>query len=140
MALASLSSAKPLNISLLFLYLHLSSSSLLLLFLPFPLLLHLPLPLPHLLIFLLPSDSSSPLLSPTSLLSPPPLLLSLSLLLPGKAQPGRDVVLFLSHSGNTPECVAAALQLVARGVAMLTLTGNRGELVEDGHVDAFSDV
>ena len=85
------------------------------------------------------SDSSSPLLPPTSLLSIPPLL-SLSLLLPGKAQPGRDMVLFLSHSGNTPECVAAALQLVARGVAMLTLTGNRGELVEDGHVDAFSDV
>ena len=128
MALASLSSAKPLNISLLFLYLHLSSSSLLLLFLPFPLLLHLPLP--HLL----------PLIPPTFLLSPPPLLLTLSLLLPGKAQPGRDVVLFLSHSGNTPECVAAALQLVARGVAMLTLTGNKGELVEDGHVDAFSDV
>ena len=85
------------------------------------------------------SDSSSPLLPPTSFLSPPPLL-SLSFLLPGKPQPGRDVVLFLSHSGNTPECVAAALQLVARGVAMLTLTGNRGELVEDGHVDAFSDV
>ena len=83
------------------------------------------------------SDSSSPLLPPTSFLSP---LLALSLLLPGKAQPGRDMVLFLSHSGNTPECVAAALQLVARSVAMLTLTGNRGELVEDGHVDAFSDV
>ena len=128
MALASLSSAKPLNISLLFLYLHLSSSSLLLLFLPFPLLLHLPLP--HLL----------PLIPPTFLLSPPPLLLTLSLLLPGKAQPGRDVVLFLSHSGNTPECVAAALQLVARGVAMLTLTGNKGELMEDCHVDSISDV
>ena len=101
------------------------------------------LPLPHLLILLFPSSPPLilplPLLPPTSFLSPP-LLLALSLLLPGKAQPGRDVVLFLSHSGNTPECVAATLQLVARGVAMLTLTGNRGELVEDGHVDAFSDV
>ena len=50
------------------------------------------------------------------------------------------MVLFLSHSGNTPECVAAALQLVAKGVTMLTLTGNKSKLMEDCHVDALSDV
>ena len=50
------------------------------------------------------------------------------------------MVLFLSHGGNTPECVAAALQLVAKGVTMLTLTGNKSKLVEDCHMDALSDV
>jgi len=51
---------------------------------------------------------------------------SFSHTLSGKARPGRDVVVFFSHSGNTAECVAAALELVARGVATLTVTGNRG--------------
>jgi len=51
---------------------------------------------------------------------------SFSHTLSGKARPGRDVVVFFSHSGNTAECVTAALELVARGVATLTVTGNRG--------------
>ena len=44
----------------------------------------------------------------------------------GKAVPGRDVVVFVSHSGNTSECVAAAAQLIKRGVATLALTGRPG--------------
>ena len=44
----------------------------------------------------------------------------------GKAQPGHDLVLFLSHSGNTAECVRAALHLVAKGVCTLTVTGFKG--------------
>ena len=46
--------------------------------------------------------------------------------LAGKAQPGRDLVVFLSHSGNTEECVRAALHLVAKGVCTLTVTGFKG--------------
>lgn len=41
----------------------------------------------------------------------------------GKAMPGRDVVVFVSHSGNTSECVAAASQLIRRGITTLALTG-----------------
>ena len=44
----------------------------------------------------------------------------------GKAVPGRDVVVFVSHSGNTSECVAAATQLIRRGITTLALTGRPG--------------
>ena len=45
----------------------------------------------------------------------------------GKARPESDVVLFVSHSGNTNECVVAAHQLAARSVPVLVLTGGKGE-------------
>lgn len=45
---------------------------------------------------------------------------------PGKAQQGKDVVVFISHSGNTQECVIAAQHLVAKGVTVLGLTGRKG--------------
>ena len=53
------------------------------------------------------------------------------LLLPtsGKAVPGRDVVVFVSHSGNTSECVAAATQLIRRGITTLALTGRPGMII-----------
>ena len=44
----------------------------------------------------------------------------------GKAVAGRDVVVFLSHSGGSEECRAAASHLVQRGVATLAITGNPG--------------
>ena len=47
----------------------------------------------------------------------------------GKARPDSDVVLFVSHSGNTQECVLAARQLEARNVPILVLTGGKGEQV-----------
>ena len=37
------------------------------------------------------------------------------------------MVLFVSHSGNTNECVVAAQQLAARSVSVLVLTGGKGE-------------
>ena len=42
--------------------------------------------------------------------------------------PGRDVVVFVSHSGNTSECVTAAAQLIRRGITTLALTGRQGIL------------
>ncbi len=50
------------------------------------------------------------------------LVLLLSLIL-GKVRPESDVVLFVSHSGNTHECVAAAKHLADRRVPVLVLTG-----------------
>lgn len=44
----------------------------------------------------------------------------------GKAVAGRDVVVFLSHSGGSMECIAAASHLVRRGVATLLITSNPG--------------
>lgn len=57
-----------------------------------------------------------------------PYLTTRTILLPtaGKAVPGRDVVVFVSHSGNTSECVAAATQLIRRGITTLALTGRPG--------------
>ena len=46
--------------------------------------------------------------------------------LSGKVRPGRDMVVFLSHSGGTKECVSAASQLLAQGVVTLSLTGKKG--------------
>ena len=40
------------------------------------------------------------------------------------------MVMFVSHSGNTEECVAAAQLLLERGVAILVITGNNGNLRE----------
>ncbi len=51
-----------------------------------------------------------------------------SILHTGIVKGGRDVVMFLSHSGNTEECVRAAYHLGARGVCTITITGGRGEL------------
>ena len=47
----------------------------------------------------------------------------------GKAEAGRDVVVFLSHGGGSAECVAAATHLVQRGVATLAITSNPGNQV-----------
>ena len=44
----------------------------------------------------------------------------------GKAVAGRDVVVFLSHSGGSMECIAAASHLVRRGVATFVITSNPG--------------
>ena len=44
----------------------------------------------------------------------------------GKAQGGKDIVMFISHSGSTQECVTAAKHLVAKGVTTLCLTGRKG--------------
>ena len=52
----------------------------------------------------------------------------LSVLHTGIVKGGRDVVMFLSHSGNTEECVRAAYHLGARGVCTIIITGGRGEL------------
>ena len=38
------------------------------------------------------------------------------------------MVLFVSHSGNTNECVVAAQQLAARSVPVLVLTGGKVSL------------
>ena len=43
------------------------------------------------------------------------------------AQAGRDVVVFLSHSGNTEECVRAAYHLVSKGVCTMVITGGKSE-------------
>ncbi|XP_064406924.1 uncharacterized protein LOC135351765 isoform X2 [Halichondria panicea] len=43
----------------------------------------------------------------------------------GIVKGGRDVVMFLSHSGNTEECVRAAYHLGARGVCTIIITGGR---------------
>ena len=45
----------------------------------------------------------------------------------GKAKPGRDVCVLLSHSGQTGECVTAASLLAEKGVAILSVTGTPGE-------------
>ena len=37
-----------------------------------------------------------------------------------------DAVVFLSNSGNTPECVTAARILLSRGVCVLVITGGQG--------------
>lgn len=50
----------------------------------------------------------------------------LDIVSPGKARAGADVVVMVSHSGNTQECVAAAKLLVARGITTLAVTGNAG--------------
>ena len=44
----------------------------------------------------------------------------------GKARAGQDIVVFVSHSGDTKESVTAAKQLVARGVTTLAVIGNKG--------------
>ena len=44
----------------------------------------------------------------------------------GKVRPGKDVVLMVSHSGNTQECVLAAKQLLARGITTVAITGSEG--------------
>ena len=44
----------------------------------------------------------------------------------GKVQAGKDVVLFISHSGNTEECVIAAKKLIEKEVTTLTITSKRG--------------
>ena len=44
----------------------------------------------------------------------------------GKVRPAKDVVLMVSHSGNTQECVLAAKQLLARGITTVAITGNEG--------------
>ncbi|KAL5473122.1 hypothetical protein EMCRGX_G027568 [Ephydatia muelleri] len=41
----------------------------------------------------------------------------------GKAQRERDIVVFISHSGSTQECITAAKHLVAKGVTTVGLTG-----------------
>ena len=35
-------------------------------------------------------------------------------------------MIFISHSGNTEECVTAATHLITRGVTTLALTGGKG--------------
>lgn len=44
----------------------------------------------------------------------------------GKVTAEKDAVLFLSNSGNTPECVAAASTFLSRGVCVLVITGGQG--------------
>ena len=44
----------------------------------------------------------------------------------GKAEAGRDLVVFLSHGGGTVECVEAARHLAGRGVATLAITSRPG--------------
>ncbi len=46
----------------------------------------------------------------------------------GKVCPGKDIVIFMSHSGNTGESVAASRLFLARGVTTLVITGNKGML------------
>ena len=45
---------------------------------------------------------------------------------PGRAQAGRDMAVFLSHSGATKECVVAAARLGERGVATMAITAGKG--------------
>ena len=44
---------------------------------------------------------------------------------PGKAQQGKDMVVFISHSGNTQECVmhVPAQRFIAKGVIVLADKG-----------------
>ena len=44
----------------------------------------------------------------------------------GKVVAEKDAVLFLSNSGNTPECVTAASILLSRGVHIFVVTGGQG--------------
>ena len=44
----------------------------------------------------------------------------------GKVVAEKDAVLFLSNSGNTPECVTAASILLSRGVHIFAMTGGQG--------------
>ena len=46
----------------------------------------------------------------------------------GKARAGADVVLFVSHSGNTEECYTAARQLTDRTITTLSLTSGGGKI------------
>ena len=47
----------------------------------------------------------------------------------GKVVAGKDTVVFMSNSGNTPECVAAAHNLLSRGACTLVITGGQGECI-----------
>ena len=42
--------------------------------------------------------------------------------------PGKDVVVFFSHSGNTAEAVLAAHHLVNNGTCTLVVTSKTGQL------------
>lgn len=44
----------------------------------------------------------------------------------GVVKGGRDVVMFLSHSGDTEECVTGAYHLGAKGVCTIVMTGSKG--------------
>ena len=44
----------------------------------------------------------------------------------GKIVAEKDAVVFLSNSGNTPECVTAARILLSRGVHIFAITGGQG--------------
>ena len=42
--------------------------------------------------------------------------------------PGKDVVVFFSHSGNTAEAVLAAHHLISNGTCTLVVTSRTGQL------------
>ncbi len=44
----------------------------------------------------------------------------------GVVKGGKDVVMFLSHSGDTEECVRAAYHLGTMGVCTIVMTGGGG--------------
>ena len=44
----------------------------------------------------------------------------------GKLQPGKDVCIFLSHSGRTEETVNAASLVLGKGITTLGITKNEG--------------
>eukprot|EP00118_Oscarella_pearsei_P016433 m.156745 g.156745 ORF g.156745 m.156745 type:complete len:145 (+) comp38691_c2_seq4:1472-1906(+) len=43
----------------------------------------------------------------------------------GKAECGRDIIIFISHSGKTEECVQAAAHLKSLGIDILSITNNQ---------------
>ena len=44
----------------------------------------------------------------------------------GKLQPGKDVCVFISHSGSTKETVSAASQVLGKGVTTLGISKHQG--------------
>ncbi|XP_065826108.1 uncharacterized protein [Oscarella lobularis] len=44
----------------------------------------------------------------------------------GKAERGTDLIIFISHSGKTEECVQAATHLKREGIDVLAITGRKG--------------
>ena len=58
---------------------------------------------------------------------------SLHFITPGKLQAAKDVCIFISHSGNSGETIAAANHVIAKGVTTLAVTQHSGTLIDITH-------